>query len=102
MADLNMAIKHGQAPDTAKVNFERAIRQAQVDHSRWIHRVDWAPDGMSAVLFGPSYSVTLSLDDQNVYARGKIPLALKLFEGPVRRSVEAMLAKMSAQPGSLA
>ncbi|QEH31960.1 hypothetical protein OJF2_04270 [Aquisphaera giovannonii] len=93
-----MAIKHGQALEAARVNFERAILKAKADHSRWIHKVDWADDRKSAVLHGPSYAVTLSFDDQHVYAKGKIPLALKLFEGPVRRYVEHMLADMAAKP----
>ena len=48
--------------------------------------------GPSAILSGPGYRVTLSFDDENVYASGHVPLALKLLEGPIRRFVEQTLA----------
>ena len=95
MAELNVAIKHGQTAEAARANFEKAITAAHAEHPRWIHHVDWAADRTSAVLSGPAYQVTLSFDDQNVYARGKVPLAIKLLEGPVRRFVENTLAKGS-------
>ncbi|MFO0888516.1 MAG: hypothetical protein U0790_05130 [Isosphaeraceae bacterium] len=91
MAELNIAVKHGQTAEAARANFEKAIHEAQAQHGRWIHRVDWAPDRKSALLAGPGYELTLSFDDVNVYARGQVPLALKLFEGPVRRFVERTL-----------
>jgi hypothetical protein len=95
MAELNLAVKHGQTAEEARGNFARAIHEAQAQHGRWIRHVEWSADGTSAVLSGPAYRVTLSVDDQNVYARGNVPLAFKWLEGPVRRFVEQTLSNES-------
>jgi hypothetical protein len=95
MAELNLAVKHGQTAEAARANFARAIDEAQAQHGRWVRQVKWSPDGTSAVLSGPGYRVTLSLDDQNVYARGNVPLAFKWLEGPVRRFVEQTMSNGS-------
>ena len=95
MAELNMTVKHGQTADAARTNFEKVITAAHGQHGRWIKQVEWSADRKSAILSGPAYRITLSFDDQNVYARGNVPLALKLLEGPVRRFVEQTIAKGS-------
>ncbi|HKM53175.1 MAG TPA: hypothetical protein VJY33_07155 [Isosphaeraceae bacterium] len=95
MAELNMTVKHGQTANAARAKFEKAITAARVHHGRWIRQVEWSADRKSAILSGPAYRLTLSFDDQNVYARGNVPLALKLLEGPVRRFVEQTLARES-------
>lgn len=92
MAELNMTIKHGQPAAAARVNFEKAITAAQVQHGRWIRQVEWSPDRSMAIISGPAYRLTLSVDNLNVYASGTIPLPVKLLEGPVRRFVEKTLA----------
>jgi hypothetical protein len=92
MAELNMTVKHGQTADAARANFEKGITAAHAQHGRWIRQVEWSADRKSAILSGPGYRVTLSFDDQNVYARGNVPLAFKLLEGQVRRFVEQTLA----------
>ncbi len=93
MAELNMTVKHGQTADTARANFEKVIAAAHANHGRWIRHVEWSADRKAAILSGPAYQLTLSFDDQNVYASGNVPLAFKLLEGPVRRFVEQTLAK---------
>ncbi len=93
MAELNIIVKHGQTAEEARANFEKAIGQAQLQHGRWIRQVEWSADRTSALLSGPGYQVTLSFDEVHVYARGQVPLALKLLEGPVRRFVEQTLGK---------
>lgn len=95
MAELNMAVKHGLAKEAAQANFEKVITEAQAHHGHWIKQVEWSPDRTSAIVSGPAYRLTLSFDDQNVYAKGNVPLALKLLEGPVRKFVEQTLAKKS-------
>jgi hypothetical protein len=97
MAEMNMSVKHGLSLDAARVNFERSITTAQAEHGRWIKGVDWSPDRSSAVLTGPGYRVTLSFDEENVYARGTISLALKLLERPIRRFVEQTLERQKAE-----
>ena len=92
MAELNMAVKHGQTAEAARANFEKAITAAHAQHGRWIRQVEWSADRSTAVLSGPAYRITLSFDDQNVYAKGTVPLAVKLLEGQVRRFVEQTLA----------
>jgi hypothetical protein len=93
MAELNMAVKHGLAKEAAQANFEKVIAEAQAQHGRWIKHVEWSADRKSAIVSGPAYRLTLSFDDQNIYAKGNVPLALKLLEGPVRKFVEQTLAK---------
>jgi len=93
MANLNIAVKHGQSSEEARANFEKAIGQAQVQHGRWIRQVEWSEDRTSALLSGPGYQVTLSFDEAHVYVRGQVPLAFKLLEGPVRKFVESTLGK---------
>ena len=95
MAELNMTVKHGQTADAAHANFEKGITAAHAQHGRWIRQVEWSADRKSAILSGPGYRVTLSFDEQNVYARGNVPLAFKLLEGPMRRFVEQTLAEGS-------
>lgn len=99
MAELNIAVKHGQSLEAARVNFEKAITAAHKEHGRWIRAVEWSDDRSSAILSGPAYRVTLSFDDQNVYARGNIPLALKLLVKPIRRFVEETLASDKGNSG---
>ncbi len=62
---------------------------------RWIHRLDWSEDRTRVRLFGPGYEVELSYDDQKVYARGTVPLAIKLLEGPVKAFIKQTLASES-------
>ncbi len=95
MAELNMTIKHGQAPEAARANFVKGITEAHQHHGRWIRDVEWSADRTTAVLSGPGYRVTLTLDDESVHAQGKVPLALKLLEGQIRKFVEKTLEKMS-------
>jgi hypothetical protein len=92
MAQVNMSIPHGQPIDVARENFVRGIEKAREEHGRWIHAVAWSDDRASAVLTGPSYEVTMSLDDTHVHARGRVPLAIKLLERPVRRFIEQAIA----------
>ena len=94
MAELNMTVKHGQPAEAARANFEKAIAAAHEQHGRWVRQVEWSPDRSSAILSGPGYRVTLSFDDENVYAKGHVPLAFKLLEGSVRRFVEKTLASV--------
>ena len=51
-------------------------------------------------LIGPGYEVELSYDDRKVYARGTVPLAMKLLEGPVKAFIKQTLASriMSSWP----
>lgn len=94
MAQIDVAVKHGQSPEAARANFRKAITEAQAHHGHWIRKVTWADD-TTAVLSGPGYEVTLRLDAENVTAKGHVPLALKLLEGPIRRFVEQTLIKVS-------
>jgi hypothetical protein len=92
MAELKMAVPHGQTATAARANFEKAITAAHAQHGRWIRQVEWSPSRSIAVLSGPGFRITLSLDDQNVYASGNVPLAIKMLEGPIRRFVEQTLS----------
>jgi hypothetical protein len=84
MARLDMAVEHGQTPELAQRNFERAVTAAQTRFAGWIHRLEWSPDGTAVTVAGSGFDVVVSYDDQNVYARGTIPLAYKFFEGPIK------------------
>jgi hypothetical protein len=84
MAQLDMAVEHGQSPEAARINFERAVAAAQVEYAGWIHRLEWSQDRTAVTVTGTGFNVTLSYDDEKVYARGTIPLAFKLFERPIK------------------
>jgi len=95
MAKLNMTVKHGQTAEAVRAKFEKAVTAAHVRHGRWIRQVEWSPDRSEAILSGPGYRITLSFDDQNLYGRGNVPLAMKLLERPIRRFVKQTLAENS-------
>jgi hypothetical protein len=84
MAKLNIAIDHGQTPAVARANFDRAITAALGRFGKWIQHVDWAPNRESVKMAGPGFDVELSYDDQKVYARGTVPIAFRLLEGPIK------------------
>lgn len=92
MAQVNIAIDHGQTPEAARANFERTVTAAQAQYGKWIHRADWSADRTRVTLVGPGYEVELSYDDQKVYARGTVPLAFKLLEGPAKAFIRQTLA----------
>lgn len=95
MAQLNIAIDHGQTPEAARNNFKRTVNAAQTKFAKWIHRVDWSADQTRVTLFGPGYEVELSYDDRKVYARGTVPLAFKMLEGPVKAFIKQTLGSKS-------
>jgi hypothetical protein len=92
MAQLNIAIDHGQTLEAAGANFERTVTAARARFAIWIHRLDWSADRTKVTLVGPGYQVELSYDAQKVYARGSVPLAFKLLEGPVKAFIAQTLA----------
>ena len=92
MARLDMAVDHGQTPEVAQVNFERAIASAQDRYAAWIHRLEWSSDRTAVTVAGKGFEVEVSYDDQKVYARGTIPLAFKLLEGLVKSHIAQALA----------
>lgn len=87
MARLDIAVDHGQDPETAHANFERAITAAVAEHGRWIKECEWALDRESVKLSGPGFEVVVSHDDHKVYAQGVVPWGVKLMEGPIRALV---------------
>jgi hypothetical protein len=87
MARLDITVPHGQKAETAQVNFERSVAGAQTRFARWIHRLEWSPDRTAVTVTGAGFDVVVSYDDQNVYARGTIPLAFKLLEGVLKSHV---------------
>jgi hypothetical protein len=95
MAQLNLAMDHGQTPEAARANFERTVNAAHTKFGSWIHRLDWSADRTRVTLVGPGYEVELSYDDQKVYARGTVPLAFKLLEGPAKAFIAQTLASES-------
>jgi hypothetical protein len=91
MAKLNLAIDHGQTPEKAKANFERAITAALDRFGKYIPHADWAPDRNSVRMAGAGFDVELSYDDKKVYARGTVPLAFRLMELPVKAFIKQAL-----------
>ncbi len=83
MAQLDMAVEHGQTLEAARENFEKAIAAARTKYGTWIRRMDWSPDRTAVSVAGIGFDVRLSYDDRKVYARGTIPMVLKLLEGPI-------------------
>ncbi len=91
MAQLDISIQHGQPEEQAHVRFEAAILEAQSRFGAWIGRVDWSEDRRSATFSGSNYKVKFWYDEQDVHARGTIPLAWKLFEGAMRSHVKKVI-----------
>jgi hypothetical protein len=89
MAQLDMAVDHGQSLEVARQNFERAMTAAQKTYGSWVRRLEWSPDRTSVKMVGPGFDLEISYDEKKVYARGTIPFAFKLFERPLK----AFLAK---------
>ena len=84
MAQLDIAVEHGQTAEAARENFEKAIAAAHSQYGRFIRRLDWSPDRTSVGVAGTGFDVRLSYDDRKVYAQGTIPVAAKLLEVPIR------------------
>jgi hypothetical protein len=91
MAHLDIAIPHGQPMEVAHVRFEAAILEAHSRFGAWIGRVDWSEDRRSATFTGSNYEVRFWYDERDVHARGRIPLAWKLFEGAMRKHVKKVI-----------
>jgi hypothetical protein len=92
MARVNLAVDHGQEPEVAQANFERAVTAAQARFGTWMRQVDWSDDRSSVRLVGPGYDVELTYDEQKVYVRGTVPIAFKLMQGPIKSFIAQALA----------
>ncbi len=88
MARLDITIEHGQPPEVAQAKFQAAIHETQSRFSSWIHRLDWADDGHSAMIAGSGYEVRCWYDERDLHVQGSIPLAWKLFEGAIRNHIQ--------------
>ena len=95
MARVDLAVEHGQEPEAARANFERAIATVQTRFGRWVHKVTWADDRSWVKLGGASFDVELTYDDSKVYIRGTVPIAFKLMERPVKAFIAHALAEGS-------
>jgi hypothetical protein len=91
MARLDMAVDHGQTPEQARANFEQAITAAQARYGKWVRKMDWSPDRTAVTVSGTGFDVEISYDDRKVYARGTIPMAFKILEGPIKAFVAIAL-----------
>ena len=91
MAQLDMAVEHGQTAEAARENFEKAIAAAQSQYGRWVRRLEWSPDRTAVNVAGTGFDVRLSYDDRKVYARGTIPMAVKLLEAPIKAFIARAL-----------
>ncbi len=69
MARLDMAVDHGQTPEVARENFEKAITAAQERYGKWLSRMEWSPDRTAVTVAGTGFDVEISYDDRKVYAR---------------------------------
>lgn len=84
MAQLDMAVEHGQTAEGARANFEKAIAAAEAQYGRWVRKIEWSPDRTAVNFSGAKFDVRLSYDERKVYARGTIPMAAKLLEVPIK------------------
>lgn len=91
MAQLDMAIDHGQTLESARENFEKAITAAHSQYGRFVERLEWEPDRSGVKVQGRGFDVRISYDHQKVYARGTIPMAAKMLEGPIRSFITRAL-----------
>jgi hypothetical protein len=91
MARLDMAVDHGQTAEAARANFEKAITAAQARYGKWVRKMEWSPDRTAVHVGGTGFDVEISYDDRKVYARGTIPLAFKILEGPIKAFIAIAL-----------
>lgn len=92
MARVDLAVNHGQTLETARANFEHAIKTVQSRFGKWVHQITWADDHSSVKLAGTGFDVDLTYDDTKVYIRGTVPIAFKLMERPVKAFIAHALA----------
>jgi hypothetical protein len=91
MARVNLAIEHGQTLEAARAKFEQTIATVQTRFGKWVHNIKWSEDRSSVQLAGTGFEVDLTYDDTNVYIRGKVPIAFKLMERPVKAFIAQAL-----------
>src|SRR4051794_34729328 len=91
MAHIDLSVKHGLTPDVARAIFEKKLDDASTRYPKWIQRLDWAPDRASVTVFGPGIEVRVWHDSEEVHAKGKVPIFVKLFEGPLKAIVRQTL-----------
>jgi hypothetical protein len=92
MAKVDLAIEHGYTLEAARAKFEQTIATVQSRFGKWVHDVKWSDDRTSVELAGTGFDVELTYDDQNVYVRGRVPIAFKLMERPVKAFIAQALA----------
>ena len=83
MTRLDIDIEHGQTPEAARANFEKAIAAAEAQYVRWFRKLEWSPDRTAVSAPGAGFEVRISDDDRKVYARGTIPMAAQRLEGAI-------------------
>jgi len=93
MANLDIAVEHGQTAEAARENFEKAIHAAQKQYGRYIQKVEWSKARDAADLSGPGFAVRLSFDDRKVYAKGTVPMIAKMIEAPIKMFLARVLKK---------
>jgi hypothetical protein len=93
MAQLNLAVEHGDPPDVAQAKFEAGISEALSRYGSWVGRLDWSEDRHSATVSGSGYEVRLWYDERFFHARGQIPWAWKLFEGAIRNQIRRVIER---------
>lgn len=93
MAQIHVSMKHGQTPDVARAIFVREIDEASAKYAKWIQRVDWSPDRASATLSGPGFEIRTWHDDQEVHAKGNVPLFIKILEAPLKAMIQQTIAR---------
>jgi len=84
VAQLDIAVEHGQTAEAARANFERAIDAARSRYGRQVRRSEWSPDRTVVDVSGAGFDVRLSYDHRKVYAHGTIPIAFKRLKAPIQ------------------
>jgi hypothetical protein len=86
-------MEHGRPPESVQASFEAGIQEAISKYGSWIDRLDWSEDRRAARIAGSGYDVSLWYDERYLHARGKIPLAWKLFEPAIRSRIRTMIER---------
>jgi hypothetical protein len=93
MARVNLAVDHGEDLEGVRAKFERTIATVQTRFGKWVRQVNWSKDHSSVQLTGTGFDVELTYDDKKVYVRGKVPIAFKLMERPVKAFIAQALGE---------
>jgi hypothetical protein len=85
MAQIDLAIPHGQSQEAASAKLQEAIPVMRTRLGAWIRRIEWDDDKQCAFVSGPGFEIRMWVDERDLHGHGKVPMTWKIFEGIAKR-----------------